>query len=156
MRRRDAVRGLFLAQEHVLLVRAKLPDQDAEIWLAPGGGVETGEPTEVALARELFEETGFRLSAPAREVWTRSHTYGFEGERVTQHERFFLIPTSRFEPTMANNPSRFEVRDFREFRWWSIDEICAADLLFAPRELGPWMRLLVDGEIPESPVDVGV
>ena len=36
-------------------------DQADEQWYFPGGGIEAGESPEEALAREVTEETGFRL-----------------------------------------------------------------------------------------------
>jgi 8-oxo-dGTP diphosphatase len=55
------VGALILDGGRVLLVeRAKPPL--AGYWSLPGGGVETGERLEDALIREVFEETGLRVT----------------------------------------------------------------------------------------------
>jgi ADP-ribose pyrophosphatase YjhB (NUDIX family) len=54
------VRAMLLEGDRVLLVRhSYVPG-----WYFPGGGVESGESLGDALAREIEEEAGARLTAP--------------------------------------------------------------------------------------------
>jgi 8-oxo-dGTP diphosphatase len=48
-------------QGRVLLVRHVLPGK-YDFWVSPGGGVKGEESYEEAAAREVLEETGFRVS----------------------------------------------------------------------------------------------
>jgi len=50
-----------------LLVRKR----DTTAWMQPGGKLEPGESPDVALARELAEELGYRLAPAAFEHWGR-------------------------------------------------------------------------------------
>lgn len=63
---------------HVLLVRHTY----LAGWWLPGGGVERGETAEQALVREMREEAGVMLTAPARLVSVHSNERFFRGDHV--------------------------------------------------------------------------
>ena len=65
-------------QSRVLLVRHGYRPG----WFFPGGGVERGESVETALARELAEETGVTLTAPAKLHGIFSNGEKFPGDHI--------------------------------------------------------------------------
>jgi 8-oxo-dGTP pyrophosphatase MutT (NUDIX family) len=73
------VRGMVVdAEGRVLLVRHTY----VKGWHMPGGGVERGETAETAMARELVEEAGVRLTAPPLLVSIHSAEAKFRGDHI--------------------------------------------------------------------------
>lgn len=58
---RISARAVILRDNRLLLVNAYAA-ADSTLWCAPGGGVETGRSIPDNLAREVYEETGLRVS----------------------------------------------------------------------------------------------
>ena len=84
-------------------------------WDIVGGHVEPGETVTQALAREVLEETGWRLAAVLGVVGEHSYT-GDDG--LTRHETDFLV---RVEGNLEH--PRLEVGKHTEFRWLGPHEL---------------------------------
>ncbi|TAJ16906.1 MAG: NUDIX domain-containing protein [Dehalococcoidia bacterium] len=159
---RPATRLVILDETgSILLFRASTP-AGLWLWFPPGGGVEAGETYEDAGLRELWEETGQRLPLGPH-IWTRDATVPWEHEgrpmRVHGVERYHLIRTSRFDPAPQFIDTLEEyMRDEGWFRWWSVDEIVAHTgyETFVPRDLGILLPPVVAGEIPTTPLEMGL
>lgn len=155
---RQAVRALLLAEpeQRVLLIHTLVPDTNRLIWLAPGGGLEPGEAPGVGLAREVFEETGLEIKTWQGPVWHRRMQFKLHGKPWDQSELFYLVRTHMFEPDNSANPAADELSIFRGFRWWSLQEICAAeDEIFVPLEFAEHFERLLNDEVPDESYDVG-
>jgi ADP-ribose pyrophosphatase len=75
----------FLDDERILLLRQFRYSAGGEIWEAPAGKLDDGEPPEACIRRELVEETGWfprRLELLATLIMTP----GFSDERCTLFE----------------------------------------------------------------------
>ena len=155
VRNRRAVRALVVSgDDEALMLRFRNPFGGRDVWLTPGGGIHPGEDDRTALLREVWEETGLRLPDAAPLIWRRVHTYPLKGERVRQSEDIYYARVTRFTPTSANNPARGEVDIFREFRWWSVEEILASRELFVPRGFGALLRDVIANGPPARPVSL--
>ena len=82
---RIAVRALILQEDRLLLVNAWAGPR-ADLWCAPGGGVEPGSSLPANLIREVLEETGLTIEVGAPALINEFH---HPPSRFHQVEVFF-------------------------------------------------------------------
>jgi 8-oxo-dGTP pyrophosphatase MutT (NUDIX family) len=126
--------------------------QNAEPWwITPGGGLHDGESIEDGAVREVFEETGLRLSATqlGPVIATRVAHFEFEQRRFRQSESFFAVDVEPFTP-QHHGWDEVEQRALLDHRWWSIDQLRTTDETFYPRALPDLVQAVLDGTIRET------
>jgi ADP-ribose pyrophosphatase YjhB (NUDIX family) len=155
-RLRRATRAVVLDDDdRVLLVRFDFGDR--VVWATPGGGIEEGESDEHAIRRELAEEAGLEGFELGPLVWTRTHHVPLGGGRWDgQTERYYLVLTPSFEPSPRLTWEELREEGMTAVRWWTPDELDAAEALFAPRRLALLVRSLLREGPPAEPLDVGI
>lgn len=152
---RLAARAIVLdPDDRVLLVHWINEDNDVDVWLTPGGGLDEGEDVDDGLRRELREEAGLEGFEAGPTIWTRMHTFPWYGRTIEQRETFALVRAPRFEP--RPEAGALEAEGVTEVRWWTLDELEASSATFAPRRLPELLRDLLGNGEPEKPIDVGV
>lgn len=147
---------MLTPDQRILLMQAQEPVRGFRVWFTPGGGIEPGESAGTCLRRELHEETGLSDVEIGPFIWRRHHTFEWDNQMLSQDEEFYLLPVEQFEPEMERNPSETELMVFRQFEWWTAQEISASDDEFAPRLLAEHLESLIRNGPPERPIDVGV
>lgn len=148
-----SVRAVFLTMYGKVLLM-KVAGERESLWITPGGRIQPGEDARTALARELLEETGRHDFLIDSEVWVRHGSFIRNDERHDEVERFFLIPTERFEPS-THGMEDAEKKRFRRYEWWNIGDIVDSDETFVPRRLGSLLLKLHRGDLPAKPIETG-
>lgn len=106
-------------ERKVLLVK----NRDVQQWSLPSGGLEEGETPEQCCLREVFEETGYRISINQRSHIKRAIISSY------QVETHYFLATCDERVATATIDS-----DIDEVKWWSIHEIERLELAF-PEDL---------------------
>ncbi len=150
--KRRAARVLILADDSVLLIKGFDPARGdtAAWWLTPGGGRDDGESLEEAAVREVFEETGLRVSVDdiGPVVATRVADFEFDGRQYHQEEAFFAVTVDAFTPH-GDGWDEVEQRMLLEHRWWTVEELAATDETVYPVEIVALLRAVFAGDITE-------
>jgi 8-oxo-dGTP pyrophosphatase MutT (NUDIX family) len=92
---RPKVRATIFDASWLLLI-CRVPNHYGVVWEIPGGGIDPGETPEVALTREIWEETGIRnykvlgkTLLPTHEIWDapmKASTPGvFDGQEIIEY-----------------------------------------------------------------------
>lgn len=133
----------MLEKERVLLTRNRQPHL-GEYYLLPGGGIRLGEALEVAVRREVREETGYDVAVEGL-VWVRDfvvaeteHTYEPPGWHGVE-----LI----FACTPLAPPVRSSALDTHQIgtQWFSVADL--DEIAFFPAALVDLLQaFMVDGD----------
>jgi 8-oxo-dGTP pyrophosphatase MutT (NUDIX family) len=117
----DPQRRVFLLKTH-FDPEVQLPPR----WITPGGGIDQGETAREAAVRELFEETGLRVTEDdlGEQIWQQSGTWHW-GDSVNSNtyvDHFFRLNVEGLELDDSAWTDE-ERRDILEFRWWNVNEL---------------------------------
>ncbi|MFV0257562.1 MAG: GNAT family N-acetyltransferase [Acidimicrobiales bacterium] len=154
-RLRPAARALMVDPDRrVFLVRLTFPQGSA--WVLPGGGIHEGETTHEAVRRELAEEVGWAVDRVGPLVWHRTVWWpergrsGFDG----QQDRVVLLPVPAFEPRPELAPAELTAEHITAMRWWTKEEMRAAEVRFSPLNLLSLIPMALNGSLVECPTVV--
>jgi 8-oxo-dGTP pyrophosphatase MutT (NUDIX family) len=151
---RQTVKLLLIDEDdRVLLIQSRDPATGEECWYPVGGGIEPGETLQQAAVREAAEETGLSHLPVGSLVWTRDHTYRFDGREVEVHEDWLLHSVPHFDPAPADL-SDYETRTIQGFRWWRIDDLMTTSDTVFPPSLGHHLATLLEHGAPAIPTDI--
>lgn len=142
-------------QDRVLLIRATDPPTGRQWWYPVGGGVESGESLQQAASREAYEETGLAELPEGTLVWTRDHTYQYDGRTSDVHEDWLLHSVQHFDPAPAGL-SDYEARSVLGFHWWRAEELSRTSDTVFPPSLGDLLSALLRDGPPPVPVSITV
>ena len=147
---RAAARVLVISDAGTILLLRAQDSQGHRWWLMPGGGLDAGESFEAAARRELAEETGRELLIGPL-IWTRRHTYNWNGTPQDQYEHYFVARCEAEFPVVPAVPDTYVIG----YRWWELREIVESADDFTPRRLAEYLPQVLRGDYP-APFDCGV
>jgi len=123
-------------------------------WEIPGGGIDPGEPSDRAVARELREEAGIREAQIGPVVYTQYVEFSFGGYDFEQDEVLHVAWTEDTELRKPEGLEYLEALAFRGSRWWTLAEVQASTEPFLPPTLSELLPRLVKGDLPDRPIDI--
>lgn len=86
-------------------------------------------------------------------VWTRDHTYRYDGRTVDVHEDWLVHSVQHFDPAPADL-SEHETTSVLGFRWWHARQLSQTKDTVFPPGLGDLLSALLRDGPPPVPVDI--
>lgn len=149
--------------DRVLLLRASDPAHPAkgEWWELPGGGIERGESSAQAAAREAHEETGLAGLDVGPCIWRHRARFDFGGFRFDQQEHIHVARWDGAGGGGGYHPAGLEPLEalaFHGMQWFGMADLHSM-VAGGVRVIPPWLpaelpRYLAEGP-PGQPFDLG-
>ena len=118
---RPSAYAIILNMGNILLVKSRKTDK----YMLPGGGIEIGDKNEVALQREVKEETGIDVSIQAFLQFTEFFFY-HDPHHAAYHGLFFYY---NCVPLSLDIPKSFRVDDEEAVspKWYPVAKLNPKD-----------------------------
>jgi 8-oxo-dGTP pyrophosphatase MutT (NUDIX family) len=154
MRIRHTARVLLLdPEDRILLWKGRLSGDPRPFWGTIGGEREAGESVLEAAAREIVEETGLTDAELGPIAWTGESLIPFGPGGETLHfKEAYVVAHTRGGPLSDAGWTQDERELLDELRWWSLDELRAADEVVYPIGLSELLPDVLAGRIAATPL----
>lgn len=131
-------------RDRVLLIHERI-EHGRTHWLTPGGGVEGGEDPGRAAVREVYEETGLRVSLPptARPVLVARRTWSWAGVTYDQTDHYFAARVPADPAVRPRGLTAMETETLLGHRWWSAAALRASGAMLVPHDLADLLERAV-------------
>lgn len=131
------VGGIVFAGGKILLVERGKPPLEG-FWSLPGGLVETGERLEDAVAREVFEETGLRVSAESMATVFERIMPDFTGRKsgqpdLTSRPEYHYVLVDFYCKVLGGDLRAGD--DSRRAEWFDLSALATLPLTAGTREV---------------------
>ena len=150
---RRAARVVLLdGQDRVLLFRGTDPGRPgSRYWFTAGGGLDDGESLIEGAIRELWEETGLRITEDelGPPLWQETTDFPFNGRWFRQDQDFFVVRVRSWEVSV-DGFGEDERMSIDAHRWWSAAEIETTAEKIYPPDLAARLRQLPPGGGPSG------
>ncbi|MCP3857699.1 MAG: NUDIX domain-containing protein [Actinomycetia bacterium] len=155
--KRVAARAVLLDRSgFVYLIHGRDPGDASKgtWWEIPGGGIDPGETSLEAARREVVEESGIHDIEMGPCIWTQHVEYDFAGYHFDQDEYIHVAWADQASVVGAKHLEALEALAFMESRWWTLEDLLAAEIQTLPTRMREFLPDLMDGRIPETPLDI--
>ncbi len=122
--------GIMLINNEGKIFVGKRIDNNSDAWQMPQGGIDAGENEDLAVVRELVEETGIaeksiKILQKSRDYYYYNLPYKLQkkfwgGKYLGQRQRWYLAEFIGSEKEININT---ESPEFSEWKWIAKDEI---------------------------------
>jgi len=129
--------GIVLINGDKKIFVGKRIDNNSDAWQMPQGGIDVGENEDLAMFRELYEETGIeeskvKILAKSRGYFYYNLPYKLQkkfwgGKYLGQKQRWYLL---EFLGDDGDVNIATEIPEFSNWKWIAKDEIISAIVQF--------------------------
>ena len=122
-------------------------------WQLVGGSMEPGEGIYDTARRELFEETSLEDVDFGDVIWQCTFDLKMKGALTRIFQRFILARAKTADISLAHLTDE-EKSTVQRLQWFSLDDIANCKDIIYPIGLAQYLKPILDGDIPTTPVEL--